>query len=445
MTFKANSSLVATLLVRCAAILVVLIGCAMPAPRTRIQSDQATREERLSAALVPMNDGETLTVSEPRTDSGPRPVVAQPTPVLVATEPEPTTAAISTAPTPLPRYQPAVARVELTGFNHQWQTWNNCGPATLSMNLSYFGNPLTQADIGAVLRRHEDDKNVSPEELVDFARSQGYHAQLRVNGNRDLMRLLLSNGVPVIVETWLEEHPNDGMGHYRMLTGYDDAEQYWIAYDSYVDTGLFSSLRSYAGIRMEYAETEALWSVFNHTYLLIYTDALAPIVESIYGEKLDQSLMWQQALASAQQSVQAQPNNAYAWFNLGTDLTQLGDYAGRPKLMTARARLACRGACSGTNLALLKPIMRSAAIKMLWRWPMPPCATRRALKSSTIGVRRGSWGSVTSMPRARPSNRRCASTPTTSPHRARLQASNPGCALDKQPVVKRAVPQVRRV
>ncbi|MEZ4673038.1 MAG: tetratricopeptide repeat protein [Caldilineaceae bacterium] len=294
----------------------------------RIQSDQASAKERLSAALVPMNDGETLTVSEPRTDSGPRPVVAQPTPVLVATEPEPTTAAISTAPTPLPRYQPAVARVELTGFNHQWQTWNNCGPATLSMNLSYFGNPLTQADIGAVLRRHEDDKNVSPEELVDFARSQGYHAQLRVNGNRDLMRLLLSNGVPVIVETWLEEHPNDGMGHYRMLTGYDDAEQYWIAYDSYVDTGLFSSLRSYAGIRMEYAETEALWSVFNHTYLLIYTDALAPIVESIYGEKLDQSLMWQQALASAQQSVQAQPNNAYAWFNLGTDLTQLGDYAG---------------------------------------------------------------------------------------------------------------------
>ena len=37
----------------------------------------------------------------------------------------------------------------------------------------------------------------------------------------------------MIVETWHEDEPNDGMGHYRLLTGYDDAAQHWTAFDSF--------------------------------------------------------------------------------------------------------------------------------------------------------------------------------------------------------------------
>ena len=335
---RKNPSVAALLLVGSAGLLVVIIGCTTRLPQSRIQADMATREQRLSAALIPME-----AVSEQQPVVTTNQSADQPTPLLVATaEPltkSPTQVVAVANPTPEPLYQSAAPRIELTGFTHQWQTWNNCGPATLSMNLSYFGNTLTQADIGAVLRRHEDDKNVSPEELVAFAQRQGYHAQLRVNGNHDLMRLLLSNGIPVLIETWLEEDPDDGMGHYRMLTGYDDAGQYWIAYDSYVDTGLFSSLRGYRGIRLDYAETEKLWSVFNHTYLLIYTDALVPVVESIYGSALDQSVMWQRALAATQQIVQAEPNNPYAWFNLGTDLTAVGDYVGAAQAYDKARRL----------------------------------------------------------------------------------------------------------
>jgi tetratricopeptide (TPR) repeat protein len=309
------------------ALALLLVACSAPQVRSRIQADTVTRQARLVGALTPM-PAATIAVAEPAAAVAMNGAVPALDRVLVATPNAPIATAEPVPPTAIPAHQAPAARVELTGFTHQWQTWNNCGPATLSMNLSYFGSSLTQADIGAVLRSHEDDKNVSPEELVAFAQSQGFHAQLRVNGNRDLMRLLLSNGIPVLIETWLEEDPNDGMGHYRMLTGYDDAEQHWIAYDAYVDTGLFSSLRSYRGIRLDYAETEELWSVFNHTYLLIYTDAQAAAVQSIYGAALDQSVMWQEALATAQQIVQAQPDNPYAWFNLGTDMTVLGDYAG---------------------------------------------------------------------------------------------------------------------
>ena len=56
---------------------------------------------------------------------------------------------------------------------------------------------------------------------------------LLVNGNDDLLRTLVSNGLPVLVETWHEDEPNDGLGHYRLLVGYDDAAQQWTLYDSY--------------------------------------------------------------------------------------------------------------------------------------------------------------------------------------------------------------------
>ena len=295
-----------------------------------MQAEIATRQQRMAAALTQVPAAPLTVTAAP---------VAPVAAVLVPTGTPLPTATTPPIPTAAPAHQPAQSAVALTGFTHEWQTWNNCGPATLAMNLSYFGSTLTQADVGTVLRRHPDDKNVSPEELVAFAAGQGYQAQVRVNGSTDLMRLLISNGIPVLIETWLEEEPNDGMGHYRLLTGYDDAEQYWIGYDSYVDTGLFSSIGPYRGIRMSYAETDALWKVFNRTYLLIYTDAQAPLVASIYGEALDPGVMWQRAAQEAQAIVQQTPNDAFAWFNLGTDLTTLGDYGGAAQAYDQARRL----------------------------------------------------------------------------------------------------------
>ena len=230
--------------------------------------------------------------------------------------------------TPTLAHCPAAPAVELTGFTHAWQTWNNCGPATLAMNLSYFGSTLNQAEVSAVLRSNEEDKNVSPEELAAFARSQGLHALhalVRVNGDADRLQLLLSNGLPVLIETWLEPEPENGMGHYRLLTGYDDARQEWIAFDSYVSTGVDPD-QPYRGIRLPYDEVVQLWTVFNRTYVLIYTDDLAPAVLSILGEDANEAATWQRALLSAQEEVEQRPDDPFAWFNLGTDLVALGQF-----------------------------------------------------------------------------------------------------------------------
>jgi hypothetical protein len=97
------------------------------------------------------------------------------------------------------------------------------------MNMSYFGSKLSQADVAAVLRPYRDDKNVSPDEMAAYARARGLQAIVRVNGDADRLKRLLSAGVPVLLETWYEPKPNDGMGHYRLLVGYDDAAREWIA------------------------------------------------------------------------------------------------------------------------------------------------------------------------------------------------------------------------
>lgn len=241
------------------------------------------------------------------TPTQPPPPTAQPTPIIVQAILPP-------------------AAVTLTNFSHEWQTWNNCGPATLAMNLSFFGSTLNQADIGAILRQNPDDKNVTPQELVSFAQQQGFKAQLRVNGNSALMKTLLANDIPVLIETWLEPGPN-GLGHYRLLTGYNDATQHWIAFDSYVHDKLVNDATNYEGIILPYAETDELWKVFNRTYLLIYSSDKADVVNAIFDNQLDQTAMWQQAQINAQTEIAANPIDPYAWFNLGSAQNALGRYA----------------------------------------------------------------------------------------------------------------------
>ena len=64
-----------------------------------------------------------------------------PTPLLSPTlTPSPMSAL---SPTPRPE------QVVLNGVPHEYQTWNNCGPATLAMGLSYFGEFQTQNQTNA--------------------------------------------------------------------------------------------------------------------------------------------------------------------------------------------------------------------------------------------------------------------------------------------------------
>lgn len=248
-----------------------------------------------------------------------------PTPTAEATD-VPTAAATATAkPTPRPRaptpaapvqLKPVLAAVQLTGVKHDYQRWNNCGPTTLAMALSYFGRNDTQTQIASALKPDPDDKNVGPDEMAAYVRIDGLNSIVRVNGTIDRVKLFISNGLPVIVETGFDPpRAHEGwMGHYRLITGYDD--KYFVTQDSYDGPN----------VKVEFGAFDGVWREFNRTYLLMYTKGQTPIVRTILGSEVDDLAMYANSAAQAQEEFALDPKDEFAAFNLGSSLTGLQRY-----------------------------------------------------------------------------------------------------------------------
>jgi tetratricopeptide (TPR) repeat protein len=205
--------------------------------------------------------------------------------------------------------------VTLPGVKHEWQTWNNCGPSTIAMNLSFYNDGDTQVEAAQFLKPNEKDKNVSPEELVAYALSKGFLGFVGADGTPDLLKQFLSNGFPVIVEFWTERDDAGGMGHYRLLTGYDATSNEFIAQDSLHG----------ANIRVPIENFDTDWQVFNRTYLVAFPPERAPVAYTIAGPTAINPTMYRQALTTAQAEAQRQPENPFAWFNIGTNYARLGE------------------------------------------------------------------------------------------------------------------------
>ncbi len=68
------------------------------------------------------------------------------------------------------------------------------------------------------------------------------------------------------------------------------------------------------------------WQAFNRVYILIYPPQQEPTVQAILGENWDPDANRQYALEASQAETESDPDNAYAWFNLGTNLTYFERY-----------------------------------------------------------------------------------------------------------------------
>lgn len=291
-----------------------------------------------AVAFVPTPAASTADALALLATATPAPMVAPPTQPLPTQAPtnapaataRPTQAPTAT-PVPSPTFPVAALKPStvLTGLNHEYQGWNNCGPATLAMNLTFFGQQLTQKDTAPALKPDPNDKNVGPDEMAEYARSIGMGVAYRVNGNLQTLKTLLSNDIPVIVEHWFIPEPNDEMGHYKLLRGYDEAAQTFLAHDSY----------NGPDIKMSYAEFDPLWKVFNRTYVVVYPQDKEPLVKAIIGADMDDKTMWERSLAGAQTDVAANQNDKFAWFNLGSVLSAQGRHDEAAKAFDQARRL----------------------------------------------------------------------------------------------------------
>lgn len=216
--------------------------------------------------------------------------------------------------------RPSSAR--LFGFTHVKQTWNNCGPANITMALSYFGWRDDQSVAAAFLKPDKEDKNVNPGEMVAFVNERTQvKAITRIGGSLDMLRDFIAAEFPVIIETGYMPEGYDWIGHYQTVVGYDDLARVFYIYDSYLGTG-----ENGAGLAVDYDQLDKFWQNFNRTFIVLYYPDREGEVSRILGSRADLTAAAENALAVAQEEARANPQNPFAWFNIGTSLTKLGRY-----------------------------------------------------------------------------------------------------------------------
>ncbi len=243
---------------------------------------------------------------------------ATPTIVLATAPPTATPTPVPTetlTPTPLP------AQARLEGIRHEYQTWNNCGPANLAMALSFWDWQGTQRDTAPFLKPNQRDKNVMPYEMETYVEDQtDLTAVVRVGGEMQLLKAFIASEIPVLVEKGFEGINFDGwMGHYQVVSGFDDAQGVFIVQDSYKGPDL----------AIKYQDFEEQWRAFNYTYMVIYPEERREQVLQILSlqafDNYNNRFAEQKARAeTAWLSGRAQ---YFAWYNLGTNLVALQDYA----------------------------------------------------------------------------------------------------------------------
>lgn len=255
-----------------------------------------------------------------------------PTPTATATTTIPATSTLlptaMVLPSPTLSPLPASASLDLTQIRSEGQWWNNCGPTTLTMGLSYFGYSNNQGPAASFLKPNGEDKNVSPWQMLRYvnetaALSVNVRALGRVGGNQEMLKRLIANNFPVVIEKGYElpAEPELGwMGHYLLMVGYDDAAGIFLTFDSYEGTN------GGKGRQESYAYVEEYWRQFNYPFIVLYSPEREAELLGLLGDLADENQAIAKALQVAQAQASANPNDKWAWFNMGTSLTMLKQY-----------------------------------------------------------------------------------------------------------------------
>ena len=228
----------------------------------------------------------------------------------------------NTTPSPTPTASPVPtaipAQVTLNGVVHEYQKWNNCGPANLAMLLSFWGWQGTQVDTAALLKPNPRDNNVMPGEMLTFITEQtDLKAIMRYGGDLVLLKRLIAAGFPVLVEKGLI-HDNGWMGHYQALTGYDDERGVFIAQDSLIIPNL----------PVPYEQMEKDWRVFANVYLVAYPAGRESLLKDVLGDRWDENVSIRLAEKIMMEDTTRLKGRdlAFAWFSLGTSYTLTKQY-----------------------------------------------------------------------------------------------------------------------
>jgi uncharacterized protein YvpB len=257
----------------------------------------------------------------PQTTSLATSTPAAPVQTAVATE-----QVIETVAVPTSTLEPPPPQALLKSPPYEQQLPNNCGPAALSMMLHMFGWQGSQKDISDVIKPVTGDRNVNPEEMAFWVRNYAgwLRIEYRVGGDLETLKRLIAAGYPVIIEGTTSLNPGDTgwpdddlwAAHYLLLTGYDDSILSFTVQDTYRG----------ADRKVSYNQLVSEWEPFNYLYMLVYLPGQEDKIKNILASNWDPDLNRQNSLVASQAATVENPSDAFAWFNLGSNLVYFERY-----------------------------------------------------------------------------------------------------------------------
>jgi ABC-type bacteriocin/lantibiotic exporter with double-glycine peptidase domain len=108
----------------------------------------------------------------------------------------------------------------------------DCGPTSIRMVLSYYGQNFTEEEIGKARK----GKGTKVSDLEAYSRSVGFEVYSFFDSKKDQMKYLIAQGYPLIAigvrpPDWTKNEKYTGEGHYVVLVGYNDLEKFFYIHD----------------------------------------------------------------------------------------------------------------------------------------------------------------------------------------------------------------------
>lgn len=213
----------------------------------------------------------------------------------------------------------------LAGLQMFYQDFNRCSAAALTILLSYYDDNWTGSYTATIngLNPHSEDVSVRLDEMVTYVETFGLQGVERTGGTIDLLKILVANGFPVLVENIYYEGSDpmrDWMSHNRVVMGYDDAQGVLLTFDSLLGAG-----ENQQGRAIPYADFDERWRPFNRDYLVIYKPGAEVLLSALMGDQWDETLNAEWTLHQAEGERDTY-RDSFAPFNMGEALVRLGRY-----------------------------------------------------------------------------------------------------------------------
>jgi len=217
-------------------------------------------------------------------------------------------------------------RVVLEGMQRVWQQFNRCSAAALTMQISYWRGDMNYYDTIRFLNPREADASTRLDEMLNYAESFGLAGIERLGGDLPMLKRLVTEGFPVLVETVYYEEGADAaktwMSHNRVIVGFDDDKGEAYMYDSLLGFGADN-----LGKAVKYDELMDRWRQLNYSYMVLYEPEQEAQVRDLMGTvHWDETENINALHTRVTADLEAKPDDGFNHFNLGTVLARLGRY-----------------------------------------------------------------------------------------------------------------------